>query len=199
MLTLNKLIKILQTKQQNHSQLSKGTFIVNDPWEYGADNTIKYPLMGINTLPFSIDGKMEKMSFVMYFCDLQHKDTSNEWELKSDMHSIAIDVISQLRYELQNGYGVLFNDSITLKDFEERFDDEVTGWEVEISMEQFYNHSICDTPDSGANAGKVQIKDQSGNVIAVLNAGSEYYITVLSAIQDTIDANGGATIIENLT
>lgn len=49
-----------------------------------------------------------------------------------------------------------------------------------------------------ASGGNVNILDQDDNIIDTVAAPGDYHVTVLSGIQDTIDANT-STIIENLT
>ena len=195
MLTINKLVAILEQKQQNHAQLSSGTFLFGDPWEYGTDNTIQYPLMGVNLNNSSLNGNIMSVSFNIFFCDLVHKNEGNETEVLSDMHRIALDIWSQVNYDLEDAYDATVNASATFTDFTERFDDEVTGWQMDFTLEQFYDQTTCDLPDSNANAGKVRIIDQDGVVLAYLPMGSSYTVEQLQAVIDTIN-NNTATIID---
>jgi hypothetical protein len=198
MLTLNQIIQILNNKQSNHAQLSNGTFLFGDPWEFGAENAITYPLMGVTLNNSSLTGNIFSTSFNIFFCDLVHKDEGNENEVLSDMQRVALDVWSQIKDELEDAYDATVNQTAQLTDFTERFDDEVTGWQMDISIEQFYDQSTCDVPDSNANAGKAYIIDQDGNILQYLNAGEGYTVEILQQIIDTL-TNNTSTIIDPLT
>lgn len=192
MLTLNQIKSFLQSKQENHAQLSNGTFLFDEQAEFGADAEIQYPLMGVTVLPASLNGNTHTFNFEFVFVDHVHQDNSNKDEVMSDMHSIALDIYSKIKYDLETQYN--HNASINLTaNFEPVvgvFDDDVSGWSFSIALEQFYDRSTCDTPDSGAESGLVYIKDQDGNTIATLNPGSTYTVTIVSAIN-----GGNATTI----
>ena len=175
MLSLNGIVSLLQYKQQNHAQLSSGTFYFGDPWEFGQNETIKYPFFGARLLENNtLAGNLDTTSIEIFFCDLVHKDESNETEVLSDMKQIALDIYSQLRTDLKDDYKANLNDTAQLNPFTEKFNDMVTGWSITLNIEQFYDRSTCDTPDSGANAGKVIIYDSNGDVVAILNPNSTY-------------------------
>ena len=198
MLSINQLVQVLNQKQQNHAQLSNGTFLFGDPWEYGASNTIQYPLMGVNLNNSSLNGNIMSVSFNIFFCDLVNKDEGNETEVLSDMHRVALDVWSQVKYDLEDAYDATVNASATFSDFTERFDDEVTGWQMDFTLEQFYDQTTCDLPDSNANAGKVRIINQDGDVLAYLPMGSSYTVTELTTLLQTLDTPQ-TTIIQDIT
>ena len=195
MLSLNNIVKILENQKINNAQLNKGTFLFGDPWEYGANNTIQYPLVGINLNNSNLNGNLQTFNFNVFVCDLVHKDESNETEVLSDLHTVTLDYWANIRMYLQDLYNADVNLTANLTDFTERFDDEVTGWQLDFSINQFYDRGICDTPDSGENAGKPYIVDQNGNVLAYLNPGQAYTVEVLQAIIDTIN-NNTSTIID---
>jgi len=199
MLTLNQIVQILENKQLNHSQLSNGTFLFGDPWEFGSESAIQYPLMGVTLNNSTLSGNIVSFSFNIFFCDLVHKDESNENDVLSDMHRIALDVWSEIKDELEDAYDATVNQTAQLTDFTERFDDEVTGWQMDITIEQFYDQSTCDVPDSNANAGKVRIIDQDGNVLAYLPMGSSYTVTQLTTLLQDLSDTPPTTIIQDLT
>lgn len=176
MLSLNGLVILLENKQQNHDQLSEGTFYFGDPWEFGANQTITYPFFGARLLPSgnSLTGNVLTNSIEIFFCNLVNKDESNETQVLSDLETVALDIYSQLRTDLKDYYKANINETAQLNPFTERFDDEVSGWSIVINIEQFYDRSTCDTPDSGANAGKVIIYDADGDIVAILNPNSIY-------------------------
>lgn len=200
MLSLISLKTLLENKQQNHDQLSEGTFYFGDPWEFGANETITYPFFGARLLPSgnSLSGNVLTTSIEIFFCNLVHKDESNETDVLSDMEQIALDIYSQLRTDLKDYYKANINETAQLNPFTERFDDEVSGWSIVINIEQFYDRSTCDTPDSGANAGVVLIVDQDGNTIATLNPNSTYTVTQLTTLLQDTSSSPTTTIIQDI-
>lgn len=202
MLTIQGLKTLLQNKQQNHAQLSSGTFYFGDPWEFGANETIRYPFFGARLLPSgnNLTGNNDTTSIEIFFCDLVHKDESNETQVLSDMKQVALDIYSQVRIDLQDSYKANLNTTAQLSPFTERFDDEVSGWSIILNIEQFYDRSTCDTPDSGANAGKVIIYDADGNIVAILNPNSIYILDEVAQkyVENTTGA-GSTMVFDNGT
>lgn len=189
-LTLIQLQNLINNIKQNHAVLSKGTYIFNEPWEWGAESAIKYPFLGVNLAQGQINGRVQTINFEMYFCDLVHKDTSNQWDVSSDMHKLALEIYSQLKYSLESTYDAMVNITATFDDFTEKFDDEVTGWMLKISVDQAFAWSVCDLPDSGANAGKVNIYDQHNTLWYSLNPGAMLILNNLTFITETYTVTG---------
>jgi hypothetical protein len=198
MLTLNQIIKLFEDKKANHVQLSNGTFYFGDPWEFGQSNEITYPFWGCVLNNSTINGNDSTTTFQMFFCDLVHKDEGNETDVLSDLQLIAMDIYSQLKYDLENYYDATVNTTAQLNDFTSRFNDEVSGWELTLEVKQFYDQSVCSTISSG-NAGKVLILDQDGNTIATLNPNSTYTVTQLTTLLQDLSNTPTTTIIQDLT
>ena len=175
MQTLNQLIQLFEDKKANHSILSNGTFYFGDPWEFAQSNEITYPFWGCTLNNSVINGNLATTNFQFFFCDLVHKDESNETDVLSDLQLIAMDIYSQLKYDLENYYDATVNDSAQLNDFTARFNDEVSGWELNLNINQFYDQSVCSTISAG-NAGKVIIYNADGSVNSILNPNSFYYL-----------------------
>jgi len=198
MLTLNQIIQLFEDKKANHVQLSNGTFYFGDPWEFGQSNEITYPFWGCVLNNSTINGNDSTTTFQMFFCDLVHKDEGNETDVLSDLQLIAMDIYSQLKYDLENYYDATVNTTAQLNDFTSRFNDEVSGWELTLEVKQFYDQSVCSTISSG-NAGKVLILDQDGNTIATLNPNSTYTVTQLTTLLQDLSNTPTTTIIQDLT
>ncbi len=198
MLSLKQISKLLQDKKENHVQLSSGTYFFGDPWNFGMHNEITYPFMGARLLPSgnsinnTQNGADSVTSIEVFFCDLIHKDNSDYEQVLSDMQIVALDIYSQLLWDLKNYYKVNLDPSVSLNPFTDRFNDEVTGWSIVINIRQFYDKSTCDNVSSG-NAGKVIIQDQDGNVIDVLDPNTTYTVTIVSAI----DGGNATTVFTN--
>jgi hypothetical protein len=184
MLSLNQILTLLADKQSNHAELSSGTFYFGDPWEFGASNEITYPFMGVTLNNTNLAGNIHTTSLQIFFCDLVHKDESNEQNVLSDLQTIALDIYSQVKSDLEDYYKATVSNAATLEDFTERFDDEVSGWQLTLNIEQFYDRSTCETPDSGNNAGRVRIVDQNGDLVRWLNPNTTYQVMIASGIDE---------------
>lgn len=196
MQSLNQLIQLFEDKKANHTILSKGTFYFGDPWEFAQSNEITYPFWGCTLNNSVINGNLATTNFQFFFCDLVHKDESNETDVLSDLQLIAMDIYSQLKYDLENYYDSTVNDSAQLNDFTARFNDEVSGWELSFNINQFYDQSTCGTISSG-NAGKVTIIDSDGNVLEYLNPNTTYTVTQLTTLLQTL-GTPPTTIIQDI-
>ena len=175
MQTLSQLITLFEDKKANHAILSEGTFAFKWPSEIGQDTEITYPLWLCWLENSTINGNDFTTSFRMFFCDLTHKDDSNETDVLSEQQIIATDIYSQLKYDLENYYDATVNVTATLEDRRHSFNDDVTGWEMALEVKQFYDQSVCSTISAG-NAGKVIIYNTDGSVNAILNPNSFYFL-----------------------
>lgn len=193
MQSLNQQIKLIQNIKENHAILSNGTFYFGDPPEFGASSKITYPFFGLRLISSVVNGKMHTTSFNMYFCDRVKRDEGNETEVLSDAERNALDVYSQFKYNMENAYPATISLTSQITPFTERWDDEVSGVEMNVGVEQFFDRSTCDIPDSGANAGYVTIKDQDGNTLTQLVPGATYTVTIVSAI----DGGNATTVFTN--
>jgi hypothetical protein len=198
MQSLNQLIQLFEDKKANHTILSSGTFYFGDPWEFAQSNEITYPFWGCTLNNSVINGNLATTNFQFFFCDLVHKDESNETDVLSDLQLTAMDIYSQLKYDLENYYDATVNDSAQLNDFTARFNDEVSGWELAFNINQFYDQSTCGTISTG-NAGRVTIIDSDGNVITYLNPNTTYTVTQLTTLLQDLSNTPPTTIIQDLT
>ena len=128
--------------------------------------------------------------------DIDNSQTTEVW---SDTEQILNDVIKIIKKN-SNDYDLIGDP--TLGPFMEEFTDWVTGWKADIVIESELNSNFCDIPASSfvspsGSTCSVTIKDQSGNVLATVNGGGSYTVTVLSGINDTLTANV-TTIIDNI-
>lgn len=145
MLSLNQLIQTIKTKAESHAQIN--TFYFGDPWEFGASGSILYPFCGSVLVTSALNGTILTTTIKLFICDLVNKDESNETEVLSDSRQTLLDLYSMIRdYFITNELGVMMADSVTITNFTERFDDEVSGVEADIIIEQFYNRDTCQIP-----------------------------------------------------
>ena len=143
MRSLNQIVKQLSDLQASSVQIGGGSFYFGDPWEFGAANKITYPFVGCRLIGSTINGKMFDTSLNLFFCDLVHKDETNETEVLSDMTRAATRYYSNLKTNLELLYPATVNTTSSFTPFTERFDDEVSGVEVNIVIQQFFDNSTC--------------------------------------------------------
>ena len=214
MVTLNQDIEILKNFALKHKGIN--TFYFGDEWEVGESNPIVYPLMNA-ILQSSVSAKgVISRRYLIVISDLVNKDESNENQVLSDTEQICYDLPMYLRGVANSGLLSTFKvvEDISLTDFTERNDDEVSGHFFEITMSSHIGNSSCFLPISAGNildnnyiylggstagcgAFVVEIKDLDGNVLQTFNTSGTYTVEVLTLIRDTITSNT-STIIDPL-
>lgn len=146
MYTLNEIVKKLEDLQIASALLGSGSFLFGDPWEYGASNPIQYPLVGARLISSPVNDKTLTVNINLFFCDKVLKDESNETEVLSNMMLAALRFYSELRLNLENNSitdPAMLSITANLTPFTEKFDDEVSGHEMTIAIEQFFDKSTC--------------------------------------------------------
>ena len=143
MLSLNQIVLKLQNLQENHGQLND--FYFGNPYEIGASNPVTYPLMAAALNPGNLSKRTQSMKLLLVFADLVNKDESNETEVLSDMQLVAMDIYAQL-WEYLDDNNISLSPDATFSSFTESWDDEVSGWQIEISIDQFYSRDTCQVP-----------------------------------------------------
>jgi len=83
--------------------------------------------------------------------DLVHKDERNELEVLSDTLQMATDVVAQLRNPIYEDWFIV-GDNVTFEDFTERFNDEVSGYKIDISLILSEQFNLCALPIVGARS-----------------------------------------------
>lgn len=195
MQTLSQLIQLFEDKKANHAILKNGTFEFKYPSEVGQDSEIVYPLWVVWLENSVISGNDFSTTFRMFFCDLTHKDDSNETDVLSEQQIIATDIYSQIKWDLENYFDATVNVSATLEDRRHSFNDDVTGWELALEVKQFYDHSVCSTISVG-NAGKVILYNAYGSINQILNPNSFYFLEEnMTETAETYTVTGTTQII----
>lgn len=187
MLSLNQLKQLFNNKKLNHAVLSSGTFLFDEQPEFGAASQITYPLMGVTVNKSNLDGNELTTEFNFVFCDLNHQDNSDKDNIMSNMHQCALDIYSQIRYDLFYYFEQSITENFELDPLVGIYDDDICGWGMTLTVKQFYDRSTCDLPDSGNHAGQVTIYNSDGSVAAYLNPNSTY--TLNAVVTDTADSN----------
>jgi hypothetical protein len=201
--TLNQVNELLEGIATAHQQIN--SYGIGDLWEIVANGAVTYPLMFTVINQSSLNGKILNLNISLLFMDLVHKDESNELDVSSDMLQVGTDVIAQLRSPLYEDW-FLVGDSVSLDDFTERFNDEVTGWKVDLSLQISEQFNLCalpivDAPEgpSGCSPALVQNSDlsylvyvASGSTLTLpdttinFNVGGNITSTTIPTLKDTI-------------
>src|SRR6478609_8768975 len=90
-------------------------------------------------------GSVLTMPLNIMFMDLVQKDSSNKFEVSSDMLQVAKNVLASLR--LENDLFILDKDTISMADFyTEKFDTEACGWSLSFSIKIASPFDSCSMP-----------------------------------------------------
>ena len=203
MLTINNYKTLFNNIQAAHFQLN--SFGFGEAWQVEElmNKDITYPCMFVVPVSSATLEQAQQRTFRILIFDLVKRgdiDNSQTTEVWSDTEQILNDVIKIIKKN-SNDYDLIGDP--TLEPFMEEFTDWVTGWRSDITIESELNSNFCDVPASSfisppsGSSCSVTIEDQSGNVLATVNGGGSYTVTVLSGINDTLTANV-TTIIDNI-
>jgi hypothetical protein len=178
MQTLNQVIKQFREIAKNHKQIN--TFGFGLFPELGKSEAIEYPLMWTVQKPSSINGNDLTLFYEFIFADLVHKDLSNKDEVLSDQQLTALDVLAQLQHP---SYEWECSQSASFETFEGRWDDEVTGIVMSISVVISNPYNRCaipfePTPTPIVGSGVVTIFDSDGNIIDYVSNNGSYTVNV---------------------
>ena len=124
------------------------TTTIGDIFEVDLTETT-YPLMHVGTQTANYSKNTLNYNFQIIVMDLVSKDERNEEDVLSDMLQVIGDVISRLKnsdYDADYDnfrHDIVIQDSIACEPFTERFDNEVTGWTANVSINVDFNASAC--------------------------------------------------------
>jgi len=202
MITINNYKSLFNNIQAAHYQLNSYGF--GEAWEIETlmNQEITYPCLFVIPVSSTTMDQVQQRTFRLLVFDLVKRDdvdNSQCTEVWSDTEQITNDIIKILREESDN-YDLIGD--VVLEPFKEEFTDWVTGYKADVVIESELNTNYCDIPASSfvspnGSTTSVTIVDQDGNVIATVNGGGSYTVTVLSGINDTLTANV-TTIIDNI-
>tara|TARA_R110001632_G_scaffold106562_1_gene216081 strand:- start:54 stop:542 length:489 start_codon:yes stop_codon:yes gene_type:complete len=145
--TLKMLYEVFEEAFSLEPQLTTITF--GDIFEVDLAKNSIYPIMHVSTDTASYDTGSLTYSFQVIVMDLVNKDENNEHDVLSDMLEVIGNIISHIRNsalvsEVDDFRNTIrLQDSISCEPFTERFDNEVTGWTANISIEVEFNASAC--------------------------------------------------------
>ena len=144
MLTLNQIVKKLETFANDHKQLS-GNFLFGQFYDYVANKSEQYPAMIVYLQPNQLSENTDTYTFQITICDRLKMDDTNEIEVLSDTNLIAKDLITYFKNS-PTERDVIINTSVTLNDFSDREDSETAGYFFDITFRQNFDYNYCDIP-----------------------------------------------------
>jgi hypothetical protein len=213
MITLNQDIELFKNFALKHKGIN--SFYFGDESEADTNVEIVYPFMNVILQGSSVTDNVVSRKYMIVISDLVNKDISNINQVLSDTERICYDVPSYLRQVRNSGYlgAFRFDPNISLTDFTERNDDDVSGHFFDLTISSAMGNDGCNLPiDSGnildnnyiyvggtinqiVGNFEVLIKDQSGNTLQTFTTSGTYTVEVLQQIIDTINSNT-ATVID---
>lgn len=215
MITLNQDIELFKNFALKHKGIN--SFYFGDESEADTNVEIVYPFMNVILQGSSVTDNVVSRKYMIVISDLVNKDISNINQVLSDTERICYDVPSYLRQVRNSGYlgAFRFDPNISLTDFTERNDDDVSGHYFDLTISSAVGNDGCNLPiDSGnildnnyiyvggtinqiVGNFQVDIKDQNGNTLQTFTTSGTYTVEVLQQIIDTINSNT-ATVIDPL-
>lgn len=177
MYTLNQILATFQALGSAHKQVREfGYGEVED-----IPNEPEYPLMYVTLLDSSVNDNMANHQFSVLILDMVDEDEGNKLEVLSDTKLMAFDLVAQLRNPtFDDDFNLLPN--VTFTEIRDRTPDHVAGWQVSLTIEQFYPADRAAVPSSYVPIGGVKpttdvtIKDQTGAIIGYVSAGGIYIV-----------------------
>ena len=151
-LTYNQILKEFETFATNHKQIEN--FGNGDLWEIVEHNQLtdfNYPLFWVADQPANLGDGTFTWNFNVMAMELVNKDESNENDVKSDMCQVLLDCVSYFEQKTATSNNVDWLKvnlvrSGTLTSFTERFEDELTGWGMNIGFRLPFSYNNCDLP-----------------------------------------------------
>jgi len=150
-LTLNQIIQRLETLALSHKQIK--SFFVGDVADLLSYKDVEYPLCYVNVDAGQVSTSEKKttFNFKVYFLDLLNvsdKALQNEWELKSDLTSIAQDYIAMVNYSgYSKDWQTDVNYNLQIKTYD--MNDVCVGVQVDIAVKTLFANNRCQVPATG--------------------------------------------------
>lgn len=208
MASYNQIIKILEDFAGAHFIIkSFGNGHPSELVENSQFLDLEYPIMWADDLPNTLSTGKDSYKFRMYFlgqvATLKEKTAStlkesNINEVRSDQKQNALDLISYLVQ--QTTFPDLTTDrTITLTPITEEFNDTLTGWYFDLTINDAFRFSSCSIPMAGITPppsvvcedGTINIKDSNGNTLYIKTVPSGGVVNQI--ISDSVNTlNGGA-------
>lgn len=194
-LTLKQIIHRLQVLAQSHYQINH--FFIGDFDEFLANGEVTYPACFVELKPTGRISKTDKMTyfnFTFHFFDLMDIATdsnNNEFEVKSDLASIAQDYMAMLNFsDYQNDWFISTDNNFDISKY--KLHDLCAGVSVDVQIATSFGSNRCQVPAKNITFESPQ--DSSGvplwydakyiaNTVYTCT-GSEGYTVTLTALKN---------------
>ena len=151
-LTLKQVITRLQALAESHAQINH--YFLGDFDEFLDNEDVIYPacFAEINRNGnIALTDRLAKYQFTFYFFDLldiANNSLQNEWEVKSDMSSVAQDFVAMLNY---NGFAWVLNTEYAMQISDYQLQDLTAGVAVTVEIGLRFDANKCQVPVSDGN------------------------------------------------
>lgn len=146
-LTYNQVIKRIQTIALGHKQVR--TFKRGLVTDFLTDKTIPYAAVFLQDSGAAInpDQNNALFNFRLFFLDLVHVSEDakdNELDVLSDMFSVAMDIVAQLKFPAFNDWRI--SGANNMQSIVENDGDMNAGWYLDLSVTIMYDQNVCEVP-----------------------------------------------------
>jgi hypothetical protein len=142
-MTLNQIIRIIQSQAQAHKMVNK--VAVGADYDFAVDEVKYYPIVWIipNGFNFSTDNRTVDYQFAIMVMDRKWEDDSNTIDVLSDSAGIILDIVTLLRRYVAN-FEMIVNGTAT--PFFDSSTDVVAGHAIDFTIRTPYLESYCEIP-----------------------------------------------------
>lgn len=149
--TLNQVVDILETIQQNHGQLNGFAFGQISDWDDEKLNATFYPFLFVAPPDISEVRGERTYDFPIAVATKIQDDEGNRLDAWSDLADALFDVVNHFRHVYSSvsdsgGTRVANDFEVSISPFTERFDNMLTGWETLITIKVDSNNNLCLAP-----------------------------------------------------
>ncbi len=149
MTTLKQIEGNFKTIATNNAMIT--SYQYGDIWDIATSGVINYPLMFVSPEGSTARKGEVGYKYRIFTMDLVQKGKANEVDASSDTHQMLADVLTELFKGGQQATGgdyafELKLDNIAIQDFNEKFDDEVTGHFCDVTLWVEWDNNKCAIP-----------------------------------------------------
>jgi hypothetical protein len=146
-LTYNQVIKRIQSLALGHRQVR--TFKRGLVQEFLSDKSIPYAAVFLQDSGAAInpDQHSAMFGFRLFFLDLVHVSAdakTNELDVLSDMFSVAMDIVSQMKFPAYNDW--VISGANNMQSIVENDGDMNAGWYMDLQVRIMYEQNVCEVP-----------------------------------------------------
>lgn len=144
MISYNQVIALFQNIATAHEQVH--SFGVGEAWMVDARPEDQQLMPKVWLIPGQLDVQeyIMRYNLTLLCFDLVQKDETNMEEVLSDTQLILLDIVKVLRAYPNSWFQIV--DEPRLNPFVERFQEDVSGWRMDLVLQVDFNSSECDMP-----------------------------------------------------